>query len=120
MSERDLLREVKSLWDKGDFYSAHEVLEDIWRLFPKEDKFSRNCYQGLIRLAIAYNHYICGRRESCIRVLKMVYYQLQPCRESFRGIDIAYLLEYISKHLQILEAGGDVHDFPIFPSSGDF
>ncbi len=115
MSEKELLQEVKRLWDSGDFYSAHEVLEDIWRLFPKEDKFSRNCYQGLIRLAIAYNHYLCGRRDSCIRVLKMVYGQLQPCRNCFRGIDIAYLLEYVSTHIHILDSGGDIKTFPVFP-----
>lgn len=114
MSEKELLEEAKRLWDSGDFYSAHEVLEDIWRLFPKEDRFSRNCYQGLIRLAIAYNHYICGRRDSCIRVLRMVYEQLQPCGESFRNININYLLEYVRAHLNALESGQDIESFPKF------
>ncbi len=119
MREKDLLQEVKRLWDSGDFYSAHEVLEDIWRLFPKEDRFSRNCYQGLIRLAIAYNHYLCSRRESCIRVLKMVYQQLQPCGTNFRGIDLDHLMKYVSIHLKSLEAGGGIEEFPCFPLSGN-
>ncbi|MEJ5338278.1 MAG: DUF309 domain-containing protein [Aquificaceae bacterium] len=119
MKERELLEEAKRLWDSGDFYSAHELLEDVWRLFPKEDRFSRNCYQGLIRLAIAYNHYLCGRRDSCLRVLRMVYEQLQPCREGFRGIDTAYLLEWVEVHIQALESGGEIDSFPIFPLSGN-
>ncbi|RMH08320.1 MAG: DUF309 domain-containing protein [Aquificota bacterium] len=114
MKEGELLLQAKDLWDKGDFYSAHEVLEDIWRLFPKEDKHSRNCYQGLIRLAIAYNHYLCGRRDSAIRVLKMVKDQLQPCKEGFRGIDIAYLLEFVERHIDALERGEELKEFPVF------
>lgn len=114
MSEKELIGQAKELWDKGDFYSAHEVLEDVWRLFPKEDKYSRNCYQGLIRLAIAYNHYLCGRKESALRVLRMVKEQLQPCKKDFRGIDIAYLLEFVERHIRDLEAGREIEDFPVF------
>ncbi|MCS6999204.1 MAG: DUF309 domain-containing protein [Aquificaceae bacterium] len=112
MSEIDLLKEAKRLWDEGDFYSAHEILEDVWRLFPKEDRHSRNCYQGVIRLAIAYNHYICGRKDSCLRVLRMVRDQLQPCADVFRYLDIAHLLSFVEEHIKILEKGEDISLFP--------
>ncbi len=112
MKEIELLKEAKRLWDRGDYYLAHEVLEDLWRLFPKEDKASRNCYQGLIRLAIAYNHYLCGRRDSALKVLKMSYEQLKGCSEVLKYVDISNLLEHIAFHIQVLERGDDIKEFP--------
>lgn len=112
MKERELLGQAVALWNEGRFYDAHEVLEDIWRLFPKEDRFSRNCYQGIIRLAIAYNHYICGRRESALRVLRMVREQLGSCGENFRGIDVKHMLEHVERHIKALEKEEDIKDFP--------
>ncbi|QWK13002.1 MAG: DUF309 domain-containing protein [Aquificota bacterium] len=112
MREKELLEEAKKLWDLGDFYGAHEILEDIWRLFPKDDRASRNCYQGLIRLAIAYNHYICGRRDSCLRVLKMSYEQLMNCDSVLRYVDVPYLLKFVDVHIKALEGGGGIEEFP--------
>ncbi len=119
MSKEELLKEAKRLWDIRDFYSAHELLEDLWRLFPKEDRFSRNCCQGLIRLAIAYNHYLNGRLPSCLRVLKMVKEQLQPCGDCFMGVDIGYLLSFVERHIQALEEGKSIQDFPQLRLSGE-
>ncbi|MCS7196266.1 MAG: DUF309 domain-containing protein [Aquificaceae bacterium] len=120
MRELELLKEAKRFWDAKDFYSAHEVLEDLWRLFPKEDKHSRNCCQGLIRLAIAYNHYLCGRRDSCLRVLRMVKDQLQPCGEFFIYVNLASIREFVEEHISTLERGQDIQSFPELHLSGDF
>ncbi len=110
--EKELLSKAKELWDKGLFYESHEVLEDVWRLFPKEDKHSRNCYQGLIRLAIAYNHYKEGRKDSALRVLKMVRQQLSCCGEVFRSINIRYILSYVEEHIRRLESGQAITEYP--------
>lgn len=112
--EEDMLLITKKFWDEGKFYEAHEVLEDIWRLFPKEDKFSRNCYQGLIRLAIAYHHYTCGRRDSALRVLRKVKEQLEGCSGSFRYVNIAYMLSFVNSAIECLESGKEIKTFPNF------
>ncbi|MFN7066132.1 MAG: DUF309 domain-containing protein [Aquificaceae bacterium] len=112
MREIDLLKEAQRLWNSGDFYSAHEVLEDIWRLFPKEERLKRNCYQGLIRLAIAYNHYICGRKESSLRVLRMAYQQLKECGKVLDCVDLKVLLKKVELNIYTLEREGEIKDFP--------
>ncbi|MFN3975621.1 MAG: DUF309 domain-containing protein [Aquificaceae bacterium] len=112
MKELDLLKEAQRLWNDGDFYSAHEVLEDIWRLLPKEEKPKRNCYQGLIRLAIGYNHYLCGRRESSLKVLKMVYEQLIGCEDILEGIGVKSLLKKLKLNIESLEKGEYIEGFP--------
>lgn len=113
--EEEMLLSVKKLWDEGRFYEAHEVLEDIWRLYPKEDRFSRNCYQGIIRLAIAYHHYTCGRKDSALRVLRKVRDQLSECLEDFTLVDIPYLLSFVNSSIENLESGKDIKAFPAFP-----
>lgn len=110
--ERELLRRARELWEEGKFYEAHEVLEDIWRLFPKEDRLSRQCYQGLIRLAIAINHYQQGRRESSLRVLNMCRDQLSSCTPTFRDIDVACLVSWIEEAMETLQRGGNIERFP--------
>lgn len=112
--EEDMLLTVKKLWDEEKFYEAHEVLEDIWRLFHKEDKLSRNCYQGLIRLAIAYYHYKCGKKDSALRVLKKVQAQLKECPKNFRYINIDYMLSFVNSSIECLEKEEDIKDFPKF------
>ncbi|MFN3870725.1 MAG: DUF309 domain-containing protein [Aquificaceae bacterium] len=110
MKELELFKKAQKLWNDGDFYPAHEVLEDIWRLFPKEEGLKRNCYQGLIRLAIAYNHYLCGRKESSLRVLKMAYQQLKECGEVF--VKVEELLKKVELNIYALEKEGEIKDFP--------
>ena len=110
--ERELLQRTKKLWDSGLIYEALEVLEDLWRLIPKEDRFSRNCYQGLIRLAIAYNHYKNRRLDRALRVLNTVKTQLSCCGETFRSIDVKYILNYVERHITYIELGKEIEDFP--------
>ncbi|MGC8852891.1 MAG: DUF309 domain-containing protein [Hydrogenobacter sp.] len=118
--EEDMLLTVKKLWEEGKFYEAHEVLEDIWRLFPRENRLSRNCYQGIIRLAIACYHYTYGRKDSALRVLRKVHDQLRECPKNFRYIDVDCMLSFVSSSIEALERGEDIKDFPRFPLNYQF
>ena len=113
--EEELLLSVKELWDEGRFYEAHELLEDIWRLFPKEDKLSRNCYQGIIRLAIALYHYNSGKKDSALRVLYKVKPQLEACPKTFRYVDTSLLLSFVMSCIKALEEGREIESFVAFP-----
>jgi uncharacterized protein len=60
MLMRDLLEEGLLLFNKGKFYDAHEVWEDLWR--ETADPALKTCYQGLIQAAVGLHHL--GRRNS--------------------------------------------------------
>ncbi len=47
------LKEFISYFNKGNFFEAHEVLEDLWRKTLGTDK---DALQGLIQLAVACHH----------------------------------------------------------------
>jgi len=45
------------LFNRGEFFDAHEVWEDVWREAPPEHK---KFLQGLIQIAVALHHYSRG------------------------------------------------------------
>ena len=46
-------RDGVALFNRGDYFEAHEVWEDLWRDCPAGD---RRFYQGLIQAAVAVYH----------------------------------------------------------------
>ncbi|HXY03984.1 MAG TPA: DUF309 domain-containing protein, partial [Terriglobales bacterium] len=45
------------LFNQGHFFEAHEVLEDVWRAAPAQEK---KFLQGLVQLAVAFHHHSTG------------------------------------------------------------
>jgi uncharacterized protein len=52
--DRELLRKGIKLFNKGEFFEAHEVLEDGWKYMTGAD---REIYQGIIQVAMGYRHH---------------------------------------------------------------
>ena len=42
-----------ALFNHGEFFEAHEVLEDVWRAAPPGEK---KFLQGLIQVAVSFHH----------------------------------------------------------------
>jgi len=76
--ERELLLRACELWNEGEFYEAHELLEDVWCLQDKEEV--KECYQGVIRLALVLHYLKVGEREKAVRVLRKAVSQLEGCK----------------------------------------
>jgi len=47
------LREGISLFNAGEYFECHEVLEDIWRAEPDP---VRALYQGILQIGVAFHH----------------------------------------------------------------
>ncbi|NPA12232.1 MAG: DUF309 domain-containing protein [Epsilonproteobacteria bacterium] len=43
----------KDLIEKGEFFKAHEVLENFWHTIRKTDHPHKNAYRGFINAAVA-------------------------------------------------------------------
>ncbi len=50
------LRHYRVLMESGDFFEAHEVLEEAWHPLRRERDPRRNLAKGLINAAIAFEH----------------------------------------------------------------
>lgn len=100
--KRELFQRGIALFNRGEFFTCHEVLEAIWLEEPENEKLF---YQGIIQVAAAFHHFQRSNRagfESLLRagVEKLRRYPSDKC-----GIDLAALLAQLQPWFERLEAG---------------
>jgi predicted metal-dependent hydrolase len=76
----------------GEFFAAHEELEDAWRAAEPAE---RDFLQGLVHVAVAWYQAGRGRRIGCERQLEKALRRLSPYAPEHRGLDLASLLEQL-------------------------
>jgi uncharacterized protein len=86
----------------GDYFEAHEALEDEWRIAPDAE---RDFLQGLVHVAVAWLHAERGNRPGCERQLAKAERRLSGYRPSHRGVDVALVLDEVGHARALVEAG---------------
>jgi len=86
----------------GDFFEAHEELEDEWRDAPVAE---RDFLQGLVHVAVAWHHAGRGNRPGCERQLEKAARRLGSYRPSHRGVDVDAVLEGVRQAQGVVESG---------------
>jgi uncharacterized protein len=76
----------------GEYFAAHEALEDAWRAAPAPE---RDFFQGLVHVAVAWYQAGRGRRVGCERQLEKAARRLGPYAPVHRGVDVAALLRQV-------------------------
>jgi len=77
-----------ALFNRGEFFEAHEVLEDVWRAAPAAE---RKFLQGLIQIAVALHHHSRGNSVGARSLLARAVGNLNCYPEEFAGIELAML-----------------------------
>lgn len=96
-----LFREGLHLFNRGAFYEAHEVWEDIWRSTTPEP---RDLFQGLIQVAAALHQYRdLQRTDGPRRTFAKARRRLEPHAPVSLGLDVAGLLESVGSWQRWLE-----------------
>jgi len=105
-----------NLFNSGDFFEAHEVLEEIWRAAPEGEK---KFWQGLVQIAVAFHHRSTGNTIGARSLLNRAIQNLSPYPDIYCGIQLRQLKvslekwpEAISKievdfHLPTIHFNGD-------------
>ncbi|HYT50870.1 MAG TPA: DUF309 domain-containing protein [Gaiellaceae bacterium] len=86
----------------GEFFAAHEDLEDAWRAAEPAE---RDFLQGLVHVAVAWYQAGRGNRVGCERQLEKARRRLTPYGPAHRGVDIAALLAQLEAAGKTVEAG---------------
>lgn len=86
----------------GDYFDAHEELEDEWRDAPAEE---RDFLQGLVHVAVAWLHAERANRPGCERQLEKALRRLGPYPPVHRGVDLARVREDIRRAREIVLGG---------------
>ncbi len=94
------------LFNRREFFDAHEQLEDAWRAEPGP---ARLFLQGLTQAAVALHHYSTGNHDGAASVLARALRNLSQYPERYAGIELERLRrDLTSFHSQLVEGAGPV------------
>ena len=101
--ERDRLHASGiELFNRGDFYAAHEAWEEIWRSTTPEPKL---LFQGLVQVSAGLHQILdLGRLAGPRSTLAKARRNLEPFVPEAEGLDVAALLASVTAWLEWLEA----------------
>jgi uncharacterized protein len=97
--EHDLERGLE-LARAGEYFAAHEALEDAWRAAEPAEK---DFFQGLVHVVVAWYQAGRGNEVGCTRQLEKAARRLAPFAPSHRGVDVAFLLRQVEA-AQVLDS----------------
>jgi len=92
-------REGIALFNAGEFFEAHEALEDAWRESTGED---RRFLQGLVQVAVGLHHHSTGNVVGARSVLARALENLRPYPDEHRGIRLKTLRRDLAPWLHAL------------------
>ena len=86
----------------GEYFEAHEELEDEWRHAPDDE---RDFLQGLVHVAVAWLHAERANRPGCERQLEKAARRLGPYQPTHRGVDVAVVLADVADARELVTRG---------------
>ena len=97
------------LFNAGEFYECHEVLEDVWRPSRGEERYF---LQALIHYAVGFYHHQRGNPVGAELQLRKGLRKLAGYLPAFQGVDTARLYREGQVALEMILAGGRIERFP--------
>ena len=114
MHPAELARGI-ALFNGAHFFEAHEVLEDVWRAAPAEEK---RFFQGLVQLAVAFHHHSTGNRIGMRSVMERGMRNLDGYPNDFYGIQLPPLQHSLREWREALDNQRPPPSLPRIESSG--
>ena len=92
----EALTTAQALLDGGRAFSAHEVLEAVWKAAPPGE---RDLWQGLAQLCVGITHAQRGNRVGATRLVQRATGNLRPFADDPpHGIDVAAILRWCERN----------------------
>jgi uncharacterized protein len=86
----------------GEFFAAHEELEDAWRAAEPDE---RDFYQGLVHVTVAWYQAERGNRVGCERQLGKARRRLAAFAPEHGGVDVGSVLAQVDEATRIVASG---------------
>ena len=80
------------LFDQGEYFECHEVIEDLWLETPESDK-NRDLYKGVIQAAAAIYQFDRGILSGAKALFKTSRCYLEKYKSNALGVDVERLIE---------------------------
>lgn len=97
------------LFNRGAFFEAHEVLEDVWRAAAAEEK---KFLQGLVQLAVAFHHHSTGNSVGMRSVMARGMKNLEGQVDGFYGVKLNPLMQSLRTWREALDDGSALPALP--------
>src|SRR5262249_45071112 len=82
------------LFNRGDYFEAHEVWEELWGDTPGPGK---SFYQGLIQAAVALCHFCNGNVRGAVKLYRTSRAYMEQFASPHLGLDIAAFWEQMAR-----------------------
>lgn len=97
------------LFNRSEFFEAHEVLEDVWRPWQGPERLF---LQGLIQVAVALHHHSTGNLAGAKSLLRRAAKNLSGFPPVCCGIELNSLRESLESWQNALDNDDDVPAYP--------
>jgi predicted metal-dependent hydrolase len=97
------------LFNSGDYFEAHEVLEDLWVVEPGP---LRTYYKGLIMMAVAILHWQRGNPNGARKLHRDARAYLAPYAPACEGLDVGDFLARLDRLFAPLQEWSPGHPVP--------
>jgi hypothetical protein len=104
------LAEAIALFNAGEWYRCHDLLEDLWHQCQGPD---RQALQGLLQIAVAQLHLERSNLRGATVLLGEGLGRLKPYGSEALGLELGPLLAAVSQRLQNLQQGLEPNDRPL-------
>ncbi len=104
-----LLQRGLVLFNRGEFFEAHEVLEDVWRPWQGPERIF---LQGLIQVAVALHHHSTGNLVGARSLLHRAANNLRGFPPVCCGIELNPLRESLEAWQNALDNNDEVPAYP--------
>ncbi len=84
----ELAQRGVQLYNQGEYFEAHEVLEAAWR---QDQTPGRELYQGILQVGIAYLQIERGNYTGALKMFQRARRWLDPLPDQCRGVHVAQL-----------------------------
>lgn len=97
------------LFNRGEYFEAHEALEDAWREAPAEEK---QFLQGLVQAAVGMHHFSKGNLVGARGVLARSIRNLEPFTPRHMNLNVVALLDSLRRWLSSTDGSAPPHTAP--------
>jgi predicted metal-dependent hydrolase len=101
---RTLLAEGIDLFNRGEYWEAHEAWEREW--LPDRKGPDSGSYKGLIQVAAGCLHYTRHNRRGAVNKWRSGADYLRPYLPAHRGVQLTPLVRVVDSHLAAMSKGG--------------
>lgn len=103
------LAHARALFNRQEFFAAHEAFEDLWRAAAGDDK---RLLKAITQAAVALHHHSTGNLTGARGVLARAAHGLSQCPQQFLGMEMGAFCAALERWQRYLAGEAPQPPFP--------